>query len=144
MNKTENIENSEIIFGFGDEMDSEYLNIESIGNNEILANIKSFKYLLKNHYQILSSFIESDNFQVQIYGHSCGLSDRTLLNTIFEHENCISIKQFYYQKDGKDDFETRSYSISRHFKSKADLRSKVVNKQLCRPMAQPMNEINII
>ncbi len=142
LNNTENIENSEIIFGFGDEMDSEYLNIESIGNNEILANIKSFKYLLKNHYQNLSSFIESDYFQVQIYGHSCGLSDRTLLNTIFEHENCISIKQFYYQQDGKDDFETRSYSISRHFKSKADLRSKVVNKQFCRPMAQPMNEIS--
>ncbi len=142
LNNTENIENSEIIFGFGDEMDSEYLNIESIGNNEILANIKSFKYLLKNYYQNLSSFIESDYFQVQIYGHSCGLSDRTLLNTIFEHENCISIKQFYYQQDGKDDFETRSYSISRHFKSKADLRSKVVNKQFCRPMAQPINEIS--
>ena len=31
-------------------------------------------------------------------GHSCGTSDRTMLNTLFEHRNCVSIKPFYYEK----------------------------------------------
>jgi hypothetical protein len=35
-----------------------------------------------------------DSFQVLIMGHSCGLSDRTLLNIVFEHNNCRSIKVF--------------------------------------------------
>ncbi|RMZ61332.1 hypothetical protein D1632_00110 [Chryseobacterium nematophagum] len=30
--------------------------------------------------------------------HSCGNTDRTLLNTIFEHENCVSVKIFYHQE----------------------------------------------
>ena len=36
-------------------------------------------------------------------GHSCGNLDRTLLNTLFEHKNCVPIKPFYYiRKDGTD------------------------------------------
>jgi hypothetical protein len=52
--------------------------------------------LTKNFYE-LTRFIESNNFQTYIYGHSCGISDRTMLNQIFEHENCKSIKIFYHK-----------------------------------------------
>jgi len=66
-------------------------------------------------------------------------TDRTLLNSIFEHQNCISIKPFYFEKDGSNDYEQKSYSIARHFKSKAELRDKVVNKEYCQAMIQPVN-----
>ena len=125
------------VFGFGDELDKEYLKFEDMGNDELFKHIKSFKYLQFNNYRSLLEFIEAFPFQVHIYGHSCGLSDRTLLNTIFEHENCISIKPFYYAWEGGDDYEQKSFAISRHFKSKIELRAKVVNKKYCEPMVQP-------
>ncbi|MEN9908525.1 MAG: hypothetical protein RLZZ540_1674 [Bacteroidota bacterium] len=86
-------------FGFGDEMDDDYKMIENIDDNEYLRNFKSFQYLQNSNYKSLLDFVESDQkFQVYIMGHSCGLSDRTMLNTIFEHPNCISIKVFYHEK----------------------------------------------
>ncbi len=127
------------IFGFGDELDSSYLKFELLNNDELFMHIKSFKYLQFRHYRNLIEFIEQGPYQVQIFGHSCGVSDRTLLNTIFENENCISIKQFYYNDNGVDDYEQKSYSIARHFKSKSNLRDKVVNKKDCEPMVQPFN-----
>lgn len=125
-----------IVFGFGDELDEEYLKFENKNNDDLFEHIKSFKYLHFQNYRNLLDFIESKPFQVQVYGHSLGLSDRTLLNTIFENENCISIKLFYHKWEGGDDFEKKTYAISRHFKSKASLRSKVVNKEFCEPMGQ--------
>jgi hypothetical protein len=128
----------EPVFGFGDEMDEEYIKFELLRNDEIFKHIKSFKYLEYSHYRNLIEFIEFQPYQVQIFGHSCGLSDRTLLNTIFEHENCISIKPFYFENDGINDYEQKIYSIARHFKSKSELRVKVVNKEFCEAMAQPV------
>ena len=68
-------------------------------------------------------------------GHSCGNSDRTLLNTLFEHENCVSIKPFYYIKDnGLDNYNEIAQNISRNFTNKQALRDKVVNKKYCEPL----------
>lgn len=126
------------IFGYGDELNENYQSFETSPENHFFTHIKSFKYLEFDNYRSLLEFIESNPFQVQLYGHSCGLSDRTLLNTIFENNNCISIKQFYHKWEGGDDFESKGYAISRHFRSKSSLRSKVVNKAYCVPMAQPV------
>ncbi len=72
-------------------------------------------------------------------GHSCGLSDRTLLNTIFEHKNCRSIKIFFHKKeDGTDNYTDIIQNISRHFNDKKLMRAKVVNKSLCSPFPQNM------
>ncbi len=126
----------EPIFGFGDDMDPDYEKFEMNENEEIFKNIKSFKYLQFRHYRQLIEFIENKPYQVYIYGHSCGLTDRTLLNTIFENENCISIKPFYYSSEKGDDYESKTVSIARHFKSKPELRNKVVNKEACEPIVQ--------
>jgi hypothetical protein len=128
------------VFGFGDEIDQAYEGFELLRNDDLYKHIKSFKYLQFSHYRKLLEFIGSEPYQVQIYGHSCGVSNRTLLNTIFESENCISIKPFYYQVESGDDFEKLSFSISRHFTSKAELRAKVVNKEYCEPMLQPLKK----
>ncbi|MBF00664.1 AbiH family protein [Flavobacterium coralii] len=129
--------NNLINFGFGDEMDDDYKNIERKNNNEYLKYIKSFQYTQNNNYKKLLDFIDSQKFQVYIMGHSCGLSDRILLNTIFEHENCRSIKIYFHQKDdGSNNYTDIVQNISRHFKDKKVMRSKIVNKSLCEPLHQ--------
>lgn len=126
-----------INFGFGDEMDVNYKSIEGRVDNEYLKNIKSFYYMNTPNYKKLLDFIDGNKFQIYIMGHSCGLSDRTMLNTIFEHQNCKSIKVFYHQKnDGTDNYTEIIQNISRHFNKKALMRKKIVNKTLCQPLPQ--------
>ena len=74
-----------IIFGYGDEMDDDYKTISKLNDNDYLTNIKSIRYLETDKYRQLLRFINSDYYQIYIMGHSCGNSDRTLLNTLFEH-----------------------------------------------------------
>ena len=126
-------------FGFGDEMDDDYKAIENLDDNEYLRNFKSFQYLQNSNYKTLLDFIDSEKYQVFIMGHSCGLSDRTLLNTVFEHNNCRSIKVFYHQrKDGTDNYTEIIQNISRHFNKKKLMREKIVNKTLCQPLLKSL------
>jgi len=130
-----------IIFGYGDEMDPHYEKIENLNNNEFLRNIKSFGYFRTDNYQKVIRFIEGvyNEFTVKILGHSCGLSDRILLNTIFEHPNCKAIKIYYYQKsETENDYFEKTQEISRHFKAsgKGDMRTKIVPFSKSTPMPQ--------
>ena len=126
-----------ICFGFGDEMDEDYSLIENLDNNVFLENFKSFFYFQNLAYKNLMDYIDSEKYQVFIMGHSCGLSDRTLLNTIFEHENCRSIKIYYHQrKDGSDNYHEITQNISRHFNDKKLMREILVNKSLSVPFPQ--------
>jgi len=129
-----------IIFGFGDELDKDYQDIEDLDDNDYLENIKSIKYLETDNYRKMLEFAESDQFQIYILGHSCGNSDRTLLNTLFEHENCISIKPFYHKKEnGFDNYSDIVRNISRNFTSKAKMRERVVNKTYTSPIPKHLN-----
>lgn len=127
------------IFGFGDEVDKRYTEFENEANTELFKHIKTFEYLKSNNYSDLTRFLALEEFQVQIYGHSCGLSDRTMLKEIFEHSNCMSIKIFYHEKEkGINDYTERTYEIYRHFTDKNVMRNKVVNERYCRAMPQPV------
>lgn len=127
-----------IIFGYGDELDEKYQQLQALNDNECLKNIKSIKYLESDNYRYVLRFLEDAPFQVLIMGHSCGNSDRTLLNTIFEHKNCISIKPYYYknEKDGKDNYLDIVQNISRNFTDMKLMRDRVVNKTFCEPLPQ--------
>lgn len=130
-----------VIFGYGDELDVKYKEIENLNNNDYLEKVKSVKYLERDNYRKMQSFIESEPFEVYIMGHSCGNSDRTLLNTIFEHENCVSIKPFYYAYKDKEGNDIDNYTeivrnITRNFNDKQLLRERVVNKTYCQAMPQ--------
>lgn len=121
-----------VIFGYGDELDDDYKRLQKLNDNECLTNVKSIKYLESNNYKRLLSFAESAPYQVCIMGHSCGNSDRTLLNTLFEHKNCISIKPYYYKKeDGTDNYLELVQNISRNFTDMKLMRDRVVNKTYC-------------
>lgn len=131
LNKKEN----EIIFGFGDEIDSVYQEIEKLNENEYLENIKSIKYQETDNYKKVLEFLNGEGFQIFIFGHSCGLSDRTLLSTLFNHKNCHSIKLFYHQKTNEtDNYSDIIRNISRNFNDKSLMRDKVVNKKYCEPL----------
>lgn len=133
---TDKYDSNDVIFGFGDEIDEDYKSIENLNDNDYLENIKSIKYLETDNYKKLLEFMNSDNYQIFIFGHSCGISDRTLLNTLFEHKNCCSIKPFYYQKEnGSDNYSNIIRNISRSFNSKTNMRDKVVNKNYCEPLS---------
>ncbi len=131
-------EKNPIIFGYGDELDDDYKEISKLNDNDYLKNIKSIRYLETDNYRKLLSFIDSAPFQIYIMGHSCGNSDRTLLNTLFEHKNCVSIKPFYYEKpDGTDNYIEIIQNISRNFNDMRLMRDRVVNKTYCRPLVVP-------
>lgn len=131
---------SSIIFGYGDELDKDYKTIVNRNDNRFLRNMKSIKYLESDNYRKVLSFIESEPFQIIIMGHSCGNSDRTLLNTLFEHKNCVSIKPYYHQisKDA-DNYIEIAQNISRNFKDMKLMRDRVVNKVYCKPLTNDCN-----
>lgn len=126
-----------VIFGYGDELDDDYKTIVNKNENKFLGNIKSIKYLESDNYRRLLSFIKSEPYQVLIMGHSCGNSDRTLLNTLFEHKNCVSIKPYYHQIDEEhDDYIKIVQNISRNFTDMKLMRDRVVNKTYCEPLTR--------
>ena len=124
-----------IIFGYGDELDKDYQAILDMNDNELLKHVKSVKYLETRNYHDMLEFLMSAPFQVFIMGHSCGNSDRTLLNTVFEHENCVSIKPFYHKwADDTDNYLDIVQNISRNFNftNMRLFRDRVVNKEQCK------------
>lgn len=121
-----------VIFGFGDDVDEKYKHFENLNDNRYLENFKSIAYLQTRNYKKFLEFIDSEEYQVFIVGHSCGISDRTMLNTIFEHDNCKSIKPFYHKREnGTDNYTDIVQNISRNFNDKKKYRDRVVNKTDC-------------
>lgn len=126
-----------MIFGYGDELDKDYKEIQNLNDNEYLRNMKSDRYLESSNYRDMLSFIESAPYQIYIMGHSCGNSDRTLLNTLFEHRNCVTIKPFYHKQDElTDNYLDIVQNISRNFTDMKLMRDRVVNKTFCSPLPQ--------
>ncbi|MGZ3883059.1 MAG: AbiH family protein [Bacteroidia bacterium] len=126
-----------LIFGYGDEIDEYYSKIENLNSNEFLEGFKSFGYAETDNYQNLVRFINEAPFYTYIMGHSCGLSDRILFNSIFENVNCKSIKIFYYQmNESESDFTEKVQEISRHFKpaGKEKMRTIIVPRSQSVPL----------
>lgn len=124
-----------VIFGYGDELDENYKKISNLNDNEYLKNFKSIKYLESDRYRKALQFMDAEPYQVFIMGHSCGNSDRTFLNTLFEHKNCVSIKPYYYKFQKGDDYLKIVQNISRNFTNMKLMRDRVVNKTYCEPFS---------
>ena len=84
--------------------------------------MKTIKYAGNPNYKTLLNFISKSDYEVFIIGHSCGMSDKTLLKELFENPLCKSIKLYYYDdKDLKD----KQANISRLAKDKMLMRNKL-------------------
>lgn len=91
------LDETSIIFGYGDELDSNSLDIQENKDNAFLEFNKAVLYARNGAYQKIIPYIYGDNdYEVYILGHSCANSDRALLNEIFDNERCKLIKYFYY------------------------------------------------
>ncbi len=127
-----------IIFGYGDETDEHYEKFEKLQNKEYLKYIKSFGYAYTNNYQNLITYL-GNMFNVHIFGHSCGVSDRVLLKEIFEHKNCQQIEMYYYQKDeNTNDFIDKYMDISNHFsmENKGKMRIRIKDFENSKPLVK--------
>lgn len=132
-----------VIFGYGDDTGDEYSELESAENIEFLKLIKSFAYSRTSNYHKLLSRLEQNKYEVYIIGHSCGLSDRTLLKTIFEHENCLSVEVFHYE--GEEEHFEKVIEISRHFSDKVKMREKILpfNPDLVIPQCEKKAKMEV-
>ncbi len=113
-----NTENNPVIFGYGDQHDEIYSTLENFNQNEFLEYIKYPKYTLSDGFQKLSKFINAPHrtYDVHIIGHSCGLSDRTLLKEVLENSNCKRI--FIHHFPDRKDFTRKATELTRHFSDK--------------------------
>jgi len=130
-------ENNPIIFGYGDESNEYFEKIENVNDNELTKHLKSFSYLTTNNYKELFNFLYQGSFRVYVLGHSLGLSDRLLLNHIFEHERFEMVKLYYYQVNNQEnDFFFKTQELSRHFKlnSKHKMRTSVFPFSKSKPL----------
>ena len=119
--------------------DDNYKRLETLNNNSFLDNMKSFGYFKTTNYHDLIRFIDEEVYEVFMFGHSCGLSDRVMLNMIFENHNCKAIKLFYHKYKNGDNFKTLTQDISRHFNKKNEMRKKIIPYDKSQPLPQQMN-----
>lgn len=119
--------NNNMVFGYGDEHNDHYKAFENFQENHFLEFSKSPWYTTDQGYLRMINFMDNVLFEVYIIGHSCGLSDRTLLKGIFEHPNCRKITLFH--RGSMESHRSAAINLSRHFDNKNDMRKKVVPYQ---------------
>lgn len=129
---------SSVIFGFGDELDEDYLVMERANDNRFFQHVKSFGYFRDIEYNKLDAFLAmKEPFRVDVLGHSLGLSDRTLLSQIFENPKLQEVNLcFYSSGQGDDDYTEKTYELSRHFSNKTRMREVVRKFRFSEPMPQ--------
>lgn len=116
--------NNPIIFGFGDENHTIYPQIVESNVDEMLHNVKSLKYLETTNYRALKMATDETQFDIDVIGHSCGISDRTLLKEIFNHTNCSNIN--IYHHNGLSSYKSSIYGASRYFDSNFEMRQRIM------------------
>jgi len=86
-----------IIFGYAaDNIQSRKLIDKK--NREYMRNIKKHCYKRTNIEVTLQKFLNKSRITVYLLGHSCGLSDKLILNQIFNHKNVAKISLFYFEE----------------------------------------------
>ena len=130
-----------IVFGYDDNTDEKQKILISY-DKEYLKNIKSFFYKNNNYNDQLQSFIDLGKFEILILGHSCGISDKTILKQLFEHDNCDNIRIYYHKYNNKDidfsdendDYSDKIKNISIIFNEITPNR-KIISKNECEPLS---------
>ncbi len=87
-----------IVFGYAASHDESRKLIEK-NNNEFMKNIKKHLYKRSENEALLTKYLKDHiHIDVSILGHSCGLSDKLILNQILTDENVETIRTFYFEK----------------------------------------------
>ncbi len=120
-----------IIFGYGDESTNKYKELQELKETKqlkddaVFQNFKTFRYLRTGNFGAVMGLLGlSSNIYVQIIGHSFGLCDKTILQSVFHHENVKKIEAVYYGSE--KDYFTKSYNIARIFDNNKLMREKLI------------------
>ena len=121
------LKEEDIVLGYGDETTDMFRELEDANDNELTKYFKSFYYMQNPRYRQFFEVLERGPFRLHLMGHSCGLSDRVLLSSIFNHPNLEDVRIYYHDRgeDGNDYFQL-CQNISRHFHDKHAMRRKIL------------------
>lgn len=90
-------ENNPIVFGYAAD-DNEVAQLLDKGSNDFLINIKRHQYKKSNQEKRVKEYLDkTEDINIFIIGHSCGVSDKLILNQILNHPNIITINILYYE-----------------------------------------------
>ncbi len=121
-----NSEKNPIVFGYGDDTNPKYLDLVNKKNNHYLRNLKRQQYNLTVEYDKMKEIMSNMNNEIEVLtmGHSLGLSDKTLLKEIFDHNKVSKIKFIYHE--GISGYRNLNDNISR-IVNRNTLNNKIVN-----------------
>lgn len=87
-----------IVFGYAATHNESRKLVEK-NNNEFMKNIKKHLYKRAENESLLTKYLNDYKLiKVLILGHSCGISDKLILNQILTHDNVETIRTFYFEK----------------------------------------------
>ncbi|TXN37699.1 hypothetical protein FVB32_05270 [Flagellimonas hymeniacidonis] len=124
-----------IVFGYGNDKDSDYEDIKNLEIDEFLMYFKTFEYQRNSNYnQIHDHAIKLfTKFEILVLGHSLGTTDKTLLAELFNSTGCNKV-HIFKRRDLENNpnnafkgFIKLTYSASRIFANEETLRKKLSN-----------------
>lgn len=112
-------ENHKLVFGYGSIQDKWHRKILEENFSLAAKNLKYIQYSRLSSHDKLVQFLNERRFNLKILGHSCGESDSTTLNNIFNHSNLNRIEIYHYLRKGENhdfskDYEEKVFNIYRH------------------------------
>lgn len=121
------LKEEDIVLGYGDETTDKFRELEDANDNELTKYFKSFYYMQNPRYRQFFEVLERGPFRLHLMGHSCGLSDRVLLSSIFNHPNLEDVRIYYHDRgEDRNDYFQLCQNISRHFHDKHAMRRKIL------------------
>lgn len=115
-----NSSDNPIIFGYAANDEDCKILFEK-DNNEFIRHVKKYNYSLIDNFKRILHFFDNyqhDGIDVSIFGHSCSMSDKMILNQMLNPDlrNSIeSIRFFYYedQRNPKEPFFQNQINLAR-------------------------------
>lgn len=125
-----------MIFGYGDDSHTGVSEMYALDNPDLRKNFKRGNYGSNGKFTTLARFIDSGIFDLDIIGHSCGLSDKHIFKLVVENQNCRSAYCYHYTDgDGYNDFEDKFRLLTGYFGIQSRLIDKIQSRDLCRSMS---------
>lgn len=127
---------SDIIFGWGNDKDEDYSTIKNLNDDDYLMNFKTHHYLKENYYQIIHHNLikVNEKYNVHVLGHSLGITDKSLLQEIFESDNCTKI--YIYLRSDKYDTEIapedKQIAVENEYTKLTMAISRIIDDQMAR------------
>lgn len=128
-----------IVFGYGDDQNKDYQILKDKNESMVLEHFKTIDYIMDDKYEkYLDKLNNVLDFNCFVFGHSLGMTDKTLLQEIFDNPKCNKVHIYRRTRNDsksncsdevwqREKFKNTSMSLLRIMTHEKDFRSKVVN-----------------